>query len=87
MTRTRRSLLLFRSEKEQTPMAKLKTYFEQIPLAVAKKIAEEELRREADKKNAAQTKETRSDNVEFETVTMKTEPYSIRVTSPCRVRL
>jgi len=68
-------------------MARLKTHFEQIPVEIAKKIAEDEAHREADKKNAAQTKETRSDNVEFETVTMKTEPYSIRVTSPCRVRL
>jgi len=69
------------------PMAKLKTYFEQIPLAVAKKIAEEEARREAAKKNAAQTKATRCDNVEFEPISTKVEPYSIRVTSPCRVRL
>jgi hypothetical protein len=68
-------------------MANLKTHFEQIPVEIAKKIAEEEARREAANKDAAQTKETRSDNVEFETTTTKTEPYSIRVTSPCRVRL
>jgi len=67
-------------------MARLKTHFEQIPVEIAKKIAEDEARREAARKNAAQTKATRSDNVEFETVTMKTEPYSIRVTSPCRMR-
>ena len=67
-------------------MARLKTHFEQIPVEIAKKIAEDEARREAAKKNAAQTKATRCDNVEFETVTMKTEPYSIRVTSPCRMR-
>lgn len=68
-------------------MAKLKTHFEQIPLEVVKKIAEEEARREAARKDAAQTEETRSNNVEFESITTKTEPYSIRVTSPCRVRL
>jgi hypothetical protein len=68
-------------------MAKLKTHFEQIPVEIAKKIAEEEARREAAKRDAALIKQTRSANVEFEAITTKTEPYSIRVTSPCRVRL
>lgn len=68
-------------------MAKLKTHFEQVPLEVAKKIAEEEARREAREKDAPQTKKTISENVEREIITMKTEPYSVRVTSPCRVRL
>jgi len=68
-------------------MARLKTHFEQIPVEIAKKIAEEEARREAARKDAALTKETRSDNVEFEPISTKVEPYSIRVTSPCRVRL
>ena len=68
-------------------MAKLKTHFEQIPLEVVKKIAEEEARREAARKDAAQTEATRSNHVEFESITTTTEPSSIRVTSPCRVRL
>ena len=68
-------------------MARLKTHFEQIPVEIAKKIAEDEARREAARKDATSTKETRSDNVEFEGTSTKIEPYSIRVTSPCRVRL
>ena len=67
-------------------MARLKTHFEQIPVEIAKKIAEDEARREAARKDATLTKETRSDNVEFEAISMKIEPYSIRVTSPCRMR-
>ena len=67
-------------------MARLKTHFEQIPVEIAKKIAEEEARREAARKDAALTKKTPSDNVEFEAISAKIEPYSIRVTSPCRMR-
>lgn len=67
-------------------MARLKTHFEQIPVEIAKKIAEDEARREAARKDATLTKETRSDNVEFEAISTKIEPYSIRVTSPCRMR-
>ena len=67
-------------------MARLKTHFEQIPVEIAKKIAEDEARREAARTDATLTKETRSDNVEFEAISTKIEPYSIRVTSPCRMR-
>ena len=36
-----RGLVLFRDEKEPTAMRKSRTHFEQIPLEVVKKIAEE----------------------------------------------
>ena len=65
-------------KKEQVSnMRKVKTHFEQVPVEVVKKIAEEE--QEPDEK------ESTSPNVVVETPAMKTDPYSVGVMN-CRNR-
>jgi len=56
-------------------MRKVKTHFEQIPIEIAKKIAEEE---EPDEK------QIKSPNLVNETPATKTEPYSISRFVYCR---
>lgn len=58
-------------------MRKVKTHFEQIPIEIVKKIAEEE---ESDEK------EIKSPNVVVETPATKTEPYSVSSFMYCRNR-
>jgi hypothetical protein len=65
-------------KKEQVAiMRKVKTHFEQIPIEIVKKIAEEE---ESDEK------EIKTPNVVVETPATKTEPYSISRFVYCRNR-
>lgn len=59
-------------------MRKVKTHFEQIPVEIVKKIAEEE---ESDEK------EIEPPNVVVETPATKTEPYSITSFMYCRNRV
>jgi len=57
-------------------MRKATTHFEQIPIEIVKKIAEEE---ESDEK------EIKSPNVVVETPATKTEPYSITSFMYCKI--
>ena len=67
-----------KTKKEQVAiMRKVKTHFEQIPIEIVKKIAEEE---ESDQK------EIKSPNVVVETPATKTEPYSVSSVMYCRNR-
>jgi hypothetical protein len=59
-------------------MRKVKTHFEQIPIEIVKKIAEQE---ESDQK------EIKSPTVVVETPATKTEPYSISSFVYCRNRV
>jgi len=58
-------------------MRKIKTHFEQVPIEMVKKIAEEE---ETDEK------EIKNPNVVVETPASKTEPYSVSRFVYCRNR-
>ena len=58
-------------------MRKVKTHFEQIPIEIVKKIAEQE---ESDEE------EIKNPNVVVETPATKTEPYSISSFMHCRNR-
>jgi hypothetical protein len=67
-----------RTKKEWVAiMRKVKTHFEQIPIEIAKKIAEKE---ESDER------EIKSPNVVVETPATKTEPYSVSSVMYCRNR-
>jgi hypothetical protein len=67
-------------KKEQVSnMRKVKTHFEQVPVEVVKKIAEEEQKPDPDEK------ESTSPNVVVETPAMKTDTYSVGVMN-CRNR-
>jgi hypothetical protein len=57
-------------------MEKAKTHFEQIPVEIVKKIADE----------VDTEKKIRSDNVAIETPATKTEPYSASAGVQCRNR-
>jgi hypothetical protein len=57
-------------------MEKAKTHFEQIPVEIVKKIADE----------VDTEKKIRSDNVAIETPDTKTEPYSASAGVQCRNR-
>ena len=57
-------------------MEKAKTHFEQIPVAVVKKIAEVTEKKE----------ESGNSNVVVETPSAKTEPYSVSASVQCRNR-
>jgi hypothetical protein len=59
-------------------MRKVKTHFEQVPVEVVKKIAEQE--QESDQK------ESTSPNVVIETPAMKSDPHSVGVMN-CRNRV
>lgn len=70
-------------KKEQVAiMRKVKTHFEQVPVAVVKKIAVEE--QEAEREQESDEKETRSPNLVVETPATKTEPYSVSSFTNCR---
>ena len=76
MTRMTPSLLVFGSdEKEQIGMRRVKTHFEQIPVAVVKKIAEE---------GFPKVKEIRNDNVILKVPAKKTESQARGEHSRCR---
>ena len=67
-----------RTKKEQVAiMRKVKTHFEQIPIEIVKKIAEQE---------ESEEKEIKSANVVVETPATKTEPYSVSSFMYCRNR-
>jgi hypothetical protein len=57
-------------------MEKAKTHFEQIPIEIVKKIAEE----------VDTEKNIKSDNVTDESPSAKTEPYSVSTGMQCRNR-
>ncbi len=57
-------------------MGKAKTHFEQIPVEIVKKIADE----------VVTEKKIRSDNVTIDTPATKTEPYSASAGVQCRNR-
>ena len=59
-------------------MRRAKTHFEQIPVALVKKIAEEAF---------PEVKEIRNDNVILKVPAKKTEPHASRAHSGCRNRL
>jgi hypothetical protein len=74
MTRMAPGLLVFGSHsKEQIAMRRAKTHFEQIPVAVVKKIAEE----------VSETQEIRN-NVILRIPAKKTEPHAGEVRLRCR---
>jgi len=76
MTRMTPGLLLFGSDsKEQIAMRRAKTHFEQIPVEVVKKIAEEEF---------PEKKEIRDNSVILKIPAKKTETYAVRVRLRCR---
>ena len=76
MTRITPSLLVFGSDqKEQIGMRRTKTHFEQIPVAVVKKIAEE---------GFPEVKEIRNDNVILKVPAKRTEPHARGEHSRCR---
>jgi hypothetical protein len=70
-----------RVKKEQVAiMRKVKTHFEQIPIEIVKKIADEQ------KSDDSDDKEIKGPNVVVETPATKTEPYSITSVIYCRNR-
>jgi hypothetical protein len=76
MTHMTPSLLVFGSDqKEHIGMRRAKTHFEQIPVAVVKKIAEE---------GFPEVKEIRNDNVLLKVPAKRTEPHARGEHSRCR---
>ena len=62
-------------------MRKVKTHFQQVPIAVVEKLLEKE-RIEASKK-----KESVGGKVVVERPSVKAEPYSVHIAEPCRVHI
>lgn len=66
-------------------MRKVKTYFEQVPVELVKKIAVEE--QEPEREQESDEQEPRTPNLVVETPATKTEPYSVGIFMNCRNRV